>query len=74
VEDRVMDVDNFYNTTNIDDARAFLEKYDVSYIIVGPMEHAAYTREGIFKFAQYEGEDWDAVYRDGDTVIYQVIR
>jgi YYY domain-containing protein len=72
VEDRVAEIGNFYDTTNIDDTRAFLDKYNVSYIIVGPMEHAAYTPEGIAKFAQYDGDFWDAVYRDGDTVIYKV--
>ena len=73
VEDRVVDISNFYNSVDIQDALAFLQKYDVSYIIVGPMEHAAYTREGLAKFDVYEGRYWKEVYRDGDTAIYQVI-
>ncbi|MGE5463011.1 MAG: DUF2298 domain-containing protein, partial [Syntrophothermus sp.] len=74
VEDRVTEVGDFYNGTDADAARAFLDKYDVSYIVVGPVEHAAYTPEGIAKFQEYNGIYWKAVYRDGDTVIYQVSR
>jgi len=73
VEDRVTQIGDFYNSVDIDSARSFLKKYDVSYIIVGPMEHAEYTPEGIAKFKQYDGKYWRAVYHDGDTAIYQVI-
>jgi uncharacterized membrane protein len=72
VEDRVVDVGNFYNSLDPDDTRSFLEKYDVRYIIIGPLERAAYTPRGLAKFDAFEGMYWDAVYRDGDTVIYEV--
>jgi YYY domain-containing protein len=72
VEDRVTDVGNFYNSLDPDDTRSFLEKYDVRYIIIGPLERAAYTPRGLAKFDAFEGMYWDAVYRDGDTVIYEV--
>ena len=55
-------------------ARQFLKTYDVRYIIVGQLEHAAYTPEGIAKFEQYNGKYWQAVYRDGNTVIYEVMQ
>ncbi|HSB00132.1 MAG TPA: DUF2298 domain-containing protein [Anaerolineales bacterium] len=74
VESRVADVGNFYEATDVEYARQFLKTYDVSYIIVGVLEHAAYTPEGIAKFEQYEGQYWRAVYRDGNTVIYKVIK
>jgi YYY domain-containing protein len=73
VEDRVAEVGNFYNAVDVESARSFLKKYGVSYIIVGPLERAAYTPEGIAKFSQYEGQYWTEVYRDGGTAIYKVI-
>ena len=73
VEERVMEVGNFYNAVDVEYARDFLEKYGVSYIIVGPLERAAYTPEGIAKFDGFAGIYWDAVYRDGNTAIYEVI-
>jgi uncharacterized membrane protein len=72
VEDRVVDIGNFYNTADVEAARAFLEEYDVRYIIVGQLERAAYTPEGIAKFEQFAGQYWQEVYRDGSTAIYEV--
>ncbi|MBN2119415.1 MAG: glycosyltransferase family 39 protein [Anaerolineales bacterium] len=73
VEGRVIEVGNFYNAADVEYARQFLETYDVSYIVVGMLEQAAYTPEGIAKFEQFDGQYWQAVYRDGNTVIYKVI-
>lgn len=73
VESRVAEVSDFYNALDIEYVREFLEKYDVSYIIVGPLERAAYTPEGIAKFKEYDGVYWREVYRDGNTAIYRVI-
>jgi uncharacterized membrane protein len=72
VQSRVDQVNNFYNTTDIQSARDFLKAYAVKYIIVGGMERATYAPEGIAKFEQYNGEYWQEVYRDGSTVIYEV--
>lgn len=73
VEERVAAVGNFYNSLDIDFTRTFLKTYDVQYIIVGQLERAAYTPEGIAKFDQFDGAYWKSVYRDGATVIYEVI-
>ena len=73
VEARVAEVGNFYNAIDIEAARTFLKTYDVKYIIVGQLERAEYTPEGIAKFDQYEGKYWREVYRDGATVIYEVM-
>ena len=73
VQDRVNEVGEFYNSTDIESARRFLRIYGVRYIIVGQLERAAYTPEGIAKFEQIEGIYWRAVYRDGNTVIYEVM-
>ncbi|HLF74454.1 MAG TPA: DUF2298 domain-containing protein, partial [Anaerolineales bacterium] len=73
VEARVADVGNFYNAVDAESTSAFLEKYDVRYIVVGQLERAAYTPEGIAKFERLNGRYWQEVYRDGKTAIYEVI-
>lgn len=73
VEERVAAVGNFYNSIDVDFTRTFLKTHNVKYIIVGQLERAAYTPEGISKFEQFEGKYWLAVYRDGDTVIYELM-
>jgi uncharacterized membrane protein len=73
VTDRVDAITNFYNSTDIEFTRAFLRTYDVRYIVVGQLERAEYTPEGIAKFQLFEGEYWDAVYRDTNTIIYEVL-
>jgi uncharacterized membrane protein len=74
VSDRVNAVINFYNSVDETETRAFLDKYDVSYIIVGQLERAAYPGPGIEKFPILDGKLWNEVYRDGQTAIYEVIR
>jgi uncharacterized membrane protein len=73
VIDRGTEVNNFYNSLDPVISREFLKKYDVKYIIVGQLESAAYTPEGIAKFEQADGRYWREVYRDGQTVIYEVL-
>jgi uncharacterized membrane protein len=73
VEDRVNEIDSFYLTTDAQAARAFLAEYNVKYIIVGQLEQAEYQGLGLDKFVQYDGKLWNSVYRDGNTVIYQVL-
>jgi len=73
VEERVAAVGNFYNSIDVAFTRTFLKTHNVKYIIVGQLERAAYTLEGISKFERFEGKYWRAVYRDGDTFIYEVM-
>ena len=72
VEDRVSEIDSFYTTTDAQQAEDFLKRYNVRYIIVGQLERAEYPGAGLLKFVHFDGQLWDAVYRDGATVIYQV--
>ena len=74
VEARVAEVGNFYNSIDVEYAREFLKTYDVRYIVVGQLERAAYTPEGIAKFEQFNERYWREVYRDGNTAIYEVIQ
>jgi YYY domain-containing protein len=73
VQERVNAVGDFYDSFDVEFARAFLKTYDVRYIIVGQLEQATYKHGGIIKFEQYDGAYWRSVYRDGSTVIYEVI-
>ncbi len=68
---RVEEVNVFYDTVDLDFARDFLERYDVSYIVLGQLERALYRTEGIAKFQAAEGLLWESVYQDQETVIYR---
>ncbi|MDO9347910.1 MAG: DUF2298 domain-containing protein, partial [Anaerolineales bacterium] len=72
VWERIGEITNFYTTSDPAAAQAFLKKYNVRYIVLGQLERAAYIGEGLTKFDQYNGKLWKEVYRDGQTVIYEV--
>jgi uncharacterized membrane protein len=74
VWDRVNAIAEFFETKDPDIATEFLSRYDVSYIIVGQLERAKYSIDGISKFDEYNSLLWNEVFRDRDTVIYEVIR
>jgi YYY domain-containing protein len=74
VEDRVYAVSDFYNTDDIVFAREFLAKYNVRYIIVGQLERAYYTPEGLAKFERMvRSGELKVVFSVGQTVIYEVL-
>ena len=73
VYSRVEDLNNFYDTTDINFARDFLDKYEVEYIVLGQLERAKYLPEGIKKFEASEGVLWTTVYQDKETTIYQTL-
>ncbi len=50
IDKRIDEVNDFYNTGDIQTARAFLQRYKVQYIVVGDLERAYYDPEGIAKF------------------------
>ena len=74
VTKRVMDIDQFYNTVDTDTTRQFLNLYGVKYIVVGQLEQVTYPGPGLDKFPAFNGLLWNEVYRDANTVIYEVIR
>jgi YYY domain-containing protein len=74
VTKRVTDIDQFYTTVDTDVAKQFLNLYGVSYIVVGQLEQAAYPGPGLDKFPAFNGVLWNEVYRDENTVIYEVIK
>jgi uncharacterized membrane protein len=77
VENRIADVAHFYNTESRQETREFLERYGVDYVVVGDLERALYSAEGLAKFPQMVADgDLDLVYpQNGDTegtLIYAV--
>lgn len=72
VSERIAEVDNFYTTTDVQQALDFLRKYNVSYIVLGQQERGHYAGEGLEKFTREDGNLWQAVYEGGQTVIYEV--
>jgi YYY domain-containing protein len=53
MEGREADVAQAYTTTSVDEARAILDKYDVEYVYVGPLERERYGEAGLAKFGQF---------------------
>ena len=51
-EGREEDVSALYQTTNLEEARRILDKYQINYVIVGPREMTTYGRDGLSKFEQ----------------------
>ena len=74
VHQRLLEINNFYLTTDLNQIKDFLKKYDVSYIVFGQLEEVAYPAAGPEKFPAYDGVLWRAVYQDGGTIIYEVIK
>ncbi len=50
VEERIEELNEFYNTTDDEAAREFLERYQAGYVIVGDLERARYSPDGLDKF------------------------
>lgn len=73
VIERVAQVREFYETEDQAQAQVFLQTYGVKYIIVGQLERATYLTAGMEKFEALNGELWQEVYRDQETVIYEVL-
>ena len=41
-----------YQTANLEEAKGILDKYQISYVIVGPREMAKYGSDGLSKFEE----------------------
>jgi YYY domain-containing protein len=72
IDRRLQDVKEFYSTTDHNRAHELLDRYDVQYIYVGPVERVHYPAEGIAKFTAQKGQLWDLVYENEQVQIYQV--
>lgn len=74
VQERVDAVGKFYRTTDLPDAKNFLRKYQVKYIVFGQQEKAVYTGEGLKKFSEQQNILWRVVYQKDETTIFEVIQ
>jgi uncharacterized membrane protein len=72
VQERLQDINSFYSTPNASTAEAILQKYGVSYVIVGQVERYYYPSGGIAKFESMAGSSLEPVYANAQTVIYHV--
>ena len=66
--ERQADVATIYSTTDEDEARILLDKYDVEYVYVGPRERAAHDGPGLEKFGKF----MDVAFERGDVAIYRL--
>ncbi|MCA9933491.1 MAG: hypothetical protein KC415_06185, partial [Anaerolineales bacterium] len=74
ITNRITDVNNFYNTTSIQEALNFLQKYDVDYIYAGQLEWVYYSPDGMNKFdIMTEAGYLEEVYRNRGVSIYRVM-
>ena len=78
VEKRIQQVNEFYDSEDIEIARIFLQRYDVSYIIVSDLERVYYSSAGLQKFLEMvQLGDLRVVYGDPAKeliTIYEVIK
>ncbi|MBI1879730.1 MAG: hypothetical protein HYR94_16165 [Chloroflexi bacterium] len=64
---REPEIDLLYNTPDIDQAQALLDKYGITYVVVGALERERYSPPGLRKFEQF----MDVAFQQDDTTIYR---
>jgi len=78
---RARDIETIYTTLDVEEAMRLLRKYDVSYVVVGPLERQRYVEEAplplwpqreqaLAKFADF----LEVVFKSGQLTIYKVPR
>jgi YYY domain-containing protein len=72
VQRRRVETQLFFTSPDTAFARDYIEHYDVSYIVLGPVEYVFGTEEGLAKFRTMPG--LREVFRSGPYAIYEVIR
>jgi uncharacterized membrane protein len=60
VTKRILDINDFYTTVDSDAAKAFINLYEVRYIILGQLEQATYPGPGLDEF---QSQKMNEVYR-----------
>jgi uncharacterized membrane protein len=73
VEQRKSDVNAFYETDDVQQARDILRKYDVEWVIVGDVERNYYSDAGLEKFSDGLGGVLELAYQNPSTQIWHVI-
>jgi uncharacterized membrane protein len=65
---REPDIETLYTSVDLDEVSSLLDKYDIGYVYVGPLERERYPAAGLAKFAGL----LDVVYDTGAVTIYRV--
>ena len=74
IDRRLGHVQEIYDTTDVRRAQHLIDHYGVAYIIVGEMERAYYSPEGLAKFDQLVSQGYlQVAYQGGAVRIYRVI-
>ncbi|PKO23358.1 MAG: hypothetical protein CVU38_04470 [Chloroflexi bacterium HGW-Chloroflexi-1] len=74
IDRRLGHVREMYDTTDLRRAQYLLDHYGVAYVIVGELERAYYSAEGLAKFDTLTGQGYLEVAYEGGTVrIYEVV-
>ncbi|MDO9546399.1 MAG: DUF2298 domain-containing protein [Pelolinea sp.] len=74
VFNRVEDVEKFYSGTELSTALDLVDKYNIEYIVVGQLERAIYTQEGIEKFFTDNSDRFEVYYSNEDTYLLKVVQ
>jgi uncharacterized membrane protein len=64
---REPDIEMLYNTLDLEAALTLLDKYDITYVYVGPLERSEYDPRGLEKFGLF----MDIVYENEGVTIYK---
>jgi YYY domain-containing protein len=64
---REPDIDILYNSVDPVQTLTLLNKYDITYVYVGPLEREQYSPSGLAKFERL----MDVVYQQGEVTIYK---
>ncbi|MEO8392285.1 MAG: hypothetical protein ABI700_04755, partial [Chloroflexota bacterium] len=73
VDERIQNVQAFFNTGDIETIRKVIKQYNVSYIVVGSLERAHASPAALDRFAEMASDgELELVFRSGDDVVYRV--
>ncbi len=64
---REPDIDLLFNSLDFEQTRALLDKYNITYVYVGPLERERYSPQGLKKFERL----MTVAFQQGDVTIYQ---
>jgi len=64
---REPDIEALFNTSDLRQARQLLDKYNITYVYVGPLERERYSPQGLNKFERL----MDVVFQQDDVTIYR---
>jgi YYY domain-containing protein len=64
---REPDIEQLFNTLDFDQTQALLDKYNITYVYVGPLERERFSPQGLKKFEYL----MDVVFQHDDVTIYQ---